>query len=114
KFTISISSPSATTVESYAARFTTSWLRSTATRRASMSSCASSALTLSGSARSCGSPFSLMVIGLASSPYATGPLQEVYSHTDLGGEAAGQRGAVAGDVRRERPAGPPGRDAGRG
>src|SRR4051812_6088804 len=42
-------------------------------------------------------------------PVATGPLQEVYSHTDLGGEAAGQRGAVAGDVRWERPAGPPGR-----
>ena len=42
KFTISIASPSATIVESKAARFTTVRLCSTATRRASMSSRVSS------------------------------------------------------------------------
>ena len=49
-------------------------LRSMATRLPSISSWARSALRVSGSARSCESPFSLMVMGV---------LSQVYSHTDL-------------------------------
>src|SRR5262249_16189529 len=57
KFTISISSPSFTVVRSKASRLSTVRLCSTATRRASICSCARRSVTVRGPAKSCGSPF---------------------------------------------------------